>query len=145
MLSGVCFPRRNSGSEKSIMVITDPVGDLLTRIRNAAAVKKREVVVPYSKLREDIAKVLKKEGYAFSVKKEKADLKIEIAYKRRRPLITQVKNISRPGVRIYRKASKIREPLGGAGITIISTSQGVMSGKEAKKKGLGGEVLGEVW
>lgn len=126
-------------------VITDPIGDFLTRVRNAAAVSKPTVVVPYSKLRENVAKVIKREGYLTGIKKNKNQLEVEIAYKRRSPVISGVKNVSRPGVRIYRKAREIKEPLGGAGIAIVSTSQGVVSSREAKKKGLGGEVLGEIW
>lgn len=126
-------------------VITDPVGDLLTRIRNAAQARHREVSVPYSKLREAVARVLKKEGYIAGVKKKEQTLVLELAYKRRKPIISGIKNVSKPGLHIYRKANKLPSPLGGAGIAIISTPQGVMSSREARKKGLGGEVFGEVW
>lgn len=126
-------------------LITDPVGDLFARIRNAAMAGRREVYLPYSSLRENIVKVLKKEGYIGKIKKKDDQLMVSLTYKRRQPLITGIKNVSRPGLRIYRGAKKIKEPLGGAGITIVSTPQGVMSSREAKKKGLGGEVLGEVW
>lgn len=126
-------------------IITDPVGDLFARIRNAARVRQQELPVPYSSLRENIVRVLKKEGYVADSKKKGDKLLITLAYKRRQPLITGVRNVSKPGLRIYRGAKDIREPLGGAGITIVSTPGGVMSSREAKKKGLGGEVLGEVW
>lgn len=126
-------------------IITDSAGDLLTRIRNAALASKRETTVPYSRLREGILKVLKKEGYLQSVKKKEGELIIQLTYKRRKPLVTAIKNVSSPGLRIYRKAKDIPRPLGGGGIAIISTSQGVMSSREAKKKNLGGEILGEIW
>lgn len=125
--------------------ITDPVGDLLARIRNAAQARHREVSVPYSKLREAVVKVLQRENYIVGVKKKGQTLVLELAYKRRKPIISGIKNVSKPGLHIYRKKNEIRDPLGGAGIVIISTPQGVMSSREAKKKGLGGEILGEVW
>lgn len=126
-------------------IITDPVGDLLTRIRNAATGRKREVQAPYSRLKHEVAKVLEKEGYLDEVRKEKDTLFLSLVFKRRRPLVTGVHNISRPGLRIYRKSRELPRPLGGAGISIVSTPKGVMSNKEARKKNLGGEVLGEVW
>lgn len=126
-------------------MITDPVGDLLARVRNAALGRSREVVMPYSRLKAEVAKVLEKEGYLAGVSKIKNELSLTLVYKGRRPLITGVKNISRPGLRIYRKKDKLPRPIGGAGISIISTPQGVMSNKDARRKGLGGEVLGEVW
>ena len=121
------------------------VNDFLTRIRNAMLARQREIIVPHSKLKEAVARVLKKEGYLVGVKKEKRNLLVELAYKRRQPIISGVKNVSRPGMRIYRKVNQLPRPLGGAGISIVSTPKGVMSDKEARKKGLGGEVLGEVW
>lgn len=126
-------------------MVTDPVGDLLTRVRNAALRRSREVVMPYSRLKFDIAKVIEKEGYISGVKKIKNELSLTIVYKGRRPLLTGIKNISRPGLRIYRKKDELPRPIGGAGISIISTPQGVMSNKDARKKNLGGEVLGEIW
>lgn len=126
-------------------MVGDPVGDLLTRIRNAAMARKREILVPYSKLKHAVCNTLAKEGYLSEVKKDKNILHVTLAYKRRLPVITSVRNISRPGLRIYRGAKALPRPLGGAGISIVSTSQGVMSNKEARKRRLGGEVLGEIW
>lgn len=126
-------------------MITDPVGDLLTRIRNAARSRKREVTAPYSKLKYAVSQVLLKEGYLDAAKKQGGDLLIAIAYKRRRPVLTGVRNVSRPGLRIYKNVKDIRAPLGGAGVVIISTPKGVLSGREARKQNLGGEILGEVW
>ncbi|MBI4032940.1 MAG: 30S ribosomal protein S8 [Candidatus Blackburnbacteria bacterium] len=126
-------------------MITDPVGDLLARVRNAALCRGREVLMPYSRLKLEVSKVLEREGYLSEVKKIKNELSLTLAFKGRRSVVTGIKNVSRPGLRIYRKSEELPRPLGGAGISIISTPQGVMSNKEARKKGLGGEVLGEVW
>lgn len=126
-------------------MITDPVGDLLTRIRNAAKSRNKEVTAPYSKLKYAVSLVLRKEGYLSDAKKQGNELLLTLAYKRRQPLLTGVKNVSRPGMRIYRKAKELPRPLGGLGISIVSTPKGVMSNKEASKKKLGGEVLGEIW
>lgn len=126
-------------------MVTDPIGDLLTRIRNAALSRNREISVPYSKFKEAVCQVLKKEGYLDEVQKQENTLALTLVFKRRQPLITGIKNISRPGLRIYRKAAKLPRPFGGSGISIVSTPKGVMSDKEARKQGLGGEVLGEVW
>lgn len=126
-------------------MITDPIGDLITRIRNAVMAGNSQVVAPYSRLKQAVADVLVREGYLLDAKKVKYDLVINLALKRRKPVITGIKNISRPGLRIYRGAAKLPRPLQGAGVSIISTSKGVLSNKEAFKAGLGGEVLGEVW
>lgn len=126
-------------------MINDPISDLLTRIRNAADARLREITVPDSKLRKAVCDVLVKEGYLSEVKKDGNNLVASLVYKRRSPTITGVKNVSRPGLRIYRGAKELPRPYGGAGIAIISTSQGVMSDKEARKKNIGGQVLGEVW
>lgn len=133
-------------------MIGDPISDLLTRIRNGALAHKSEISAPYSKYKHAVADVLKREGYLLEVKKEERNLVLSIAYRRTaasfkswQPLITGVKNVSRPGVRIYRKAADLPRPLGGSGIAIVSTPAGVLSDKEARKKGVGGEVLGEVW
>lgn len=127
------------------MLITDPTGDLFTRIRNIVMSGKTEVSVPYSRLKEDICKVLVKEGYLSEVKKVNTDLVLNLATTHRKPVLSGLKNVSRPGLRIYRKSQEISRPLGGAGIAIVSTPEGVMTGREARKKRLGGEVLGEVW
>lgn len=126
-------------------VITDPVGDFLTRIRNAALARRKEISSPYSKIRYAIARVLEKEGFVSDVKKSDRSFNLALVYKRRRPVINGIRNISRPGLRVYRGVGELKPPLGGIGITIVSTTKGVMSQKEAKKKGIGGEVLGEVW
>ena len=126
-------------------MIGDPVGDLLTRIRNAAQAQAVELKSPYSRLREEIVRVLKEEGYVESFKKEGNELVIVLAYSRRKPLITGIKNVSKPGLRIYRKSGKLPRPLGGVGISVVSTPRGVMSGGKAWKEKLGGEILALVW
>lgn len=132
-------------------MITDPIGDLLTRIRNAALTRKLELSVPYSKACEAVALVLKDEGYVSQVNRVlvevrgRGQLALTLATKRRKPVITGIRNVSRPGLRIYRQAKKLPNPLSGAGVSIISTSKGVMTDRAARKLGLGGEVLGEVW
>lgn len=126
-------------------MVNYPVADLLTRIRNAAMARKKEILVPYSKLKLAVCQTLEKEGYLSEVKKEKDTLHLVLAYKRRWPVITGVRNISRPGLRVYRGVKNLPRPLGGVGISIVSTPKGVMSDKEARKKNLGGEILGEVW
>lgn len=126
-------------------MITDPIGDLLARIRNAANAGHRSLVVPYSHFKEAVCRVMEKEGYLTDVKKDKGNILITLAFKRRHPVITSVKNVSRPGLRVYKKKDELKRVLGGQGVSIISTPKGVMSGKEAREKGLGGEVLAEVW
>lgn len=127
------------------MKTTDPVSDLLTRIRNIVMAGKHQVTVPYSKLKESISLVLKEEGYVSDVQRVQGDLVLTLTVSHRKPIITGIKSVSKPGLRIYRKADKLPRPLRGAGISIVSTPEGVMSGKKAQDKRLGGEVLGEVW
>ena len=127
------------------MIITDPVSDLFTRIRNIVMAGKTEKSVPYSRLREDILSVMKKEGYVSEYQKVKNSLTLNLAVSHRKPIITGLRSVSKPGLRIYRKSDDLPRPLRGAGFSIVSTPQGVMSNKEARQKRLGGEVLGEVW
>jgi len=132
--------------------MTDPIADMLTRIRNAQAVGHSTVSIPFSKIKYSIAEILAKEGFVKNVskvgQKTKKVIKIELKYedaKNTIPVISGLKRISKPGRRIYIKAKEIKSVLGGRGISIISTSQGLMTGKEAKRKKLGGEILCEVW
>jgi len=132
--------------------MTDPIADMLTRISNALAVGKPEVVLPFSKLKFSVAEILKQYGYIKSVEKvEKGsngssydELKIILKYLGSQPAITSLRRISKPGRRIYAPNDKLPIVLNNLGIAIISTSQGVMTNKEAKKKNLGGEVLCEI-
>jgi len=128
---------------------TDPISDMLTRIRNAARVKRPHVDVPASKLKSGLAEVLKREGYIWDWQVVEADpvsqLRIELKYGANgEEVIQSIKSVSTPGRRVYRKAKELRPVLGGMGITIISTSKGIVSDREARQKNIGGEVLCEV-
>ena len=132
------------------MVVTDPVADMLTRIRNAVAMKYKEVKMPISKTKLEIAKILKDEGFIEEYQIEKDDvqstlvLTLKYGAKKER-VITGLKRISKPGLRVYAKATELPKVLGGFGIAIISTSKGIMTDKEARKQKLGGEVLAYIW
>lgn len=132
--------------------MTDPISDMLTRIRNASMVKKNEVLVPMSKIKLEIARILKNEGWVLDVEEIKGgkeifkDIRIILKYKKSgKPFITSIKRISKPGLRIYVKKENLPRVLNNMGFAIISTPQGLMTNKEARKKGLGGEVLCEVY
>ncbi|HKV23301.1 MAG TPA: 30S ribosomal protein S8 [Candidatus Acidoferrum sp.] len=130
---------------------TDPIADFLTRIRNAAAAKHQRVDVPASKLKTEIARILKEEGYISTFKtvdenKTRRMLRVFLKYTPdRRSVITGIKRISRPGARCYLGSTEIRPVVGGLGINIMTTPKGVMSGRAARKAKLGGEILCEVW
>lgn len=127
------------------MSMTDPIGDMLTRIRNAQAVTRKTVSMPSSKVKEAIASVLKDEGYIldYQVTKDgvKPVLEIQLKYYQGKPVIDQLQRFSRPGLRQYRGVDDIPSVLGGLGVAIVSTSQGIMSDKSARKQKVGGEVL----
>ncbi len=132
------------------MSVTDPIADLLTRVRNANQMRYNEVVVPSSNVKLTIVDIMKKEGYIANYKVEKNDVQDNIiitlkygANKER--VISGLKRISKPGLRVYAKKDEVPTVLNGLGISIISTSQGIMTGKEAKKLNLGGEVLAYIW
>jgi small subunit ribosomal protein S8 len=130
--------------------MTDPIADMLTRIRNAVAAKHSRVDVPASKLKLEIARILKEEGYInnFVLKGEgpKRLIRIFLRYDARgTSSITHLQRVSRPGRRVYVPSQKIPRVLGGYGINIVSTSRGLMSGKTARKENIGGEVLAEVY
>lgn len=129
--------------------VTDPIADLLTRVRNAAAGQKHEMFVPYSKIKNEIVRILKDEGYItdFSLDTEGAHPRIKITNKiaNRTSAITGLKRVSRPGLRRYVGAQEIPRVLGGMGVAILSTSRGVLSGRDAKKQNVGGELLAYIW
>ena len=132
------------------MSVTDPIADLLTRMRNANQMRYNEVVVPSSKLKLEIVKILKAEGYITDYKVEKGQVQdnivITLKYgKNKERVISGLKRISKPGLRVYAKAEEIPTVLNALGISIVSTSKGIMTGKEARKENLGGEVLAYVW
>ena len=132
------------------MVVTDPIADMLTRIRNANQLKYNEVLVPTSKLKVGIADILKNEGYINGYSIEDSEngsmIKIELKYgAKKERVITGLKRISKPGLRVYAKADEMPRVLNGLGIAIVSTSDGLMTDKEARAKKIGGEVLAYIW
>ena len=131
-------------------MITDPIADMLTRIRNALKARHPKVDVPASRLKTEIARILKEEGYILNYKVAeegvRKTIKIYLKYQANtRPAITELTRVSRPGCRVYVRRSEIPRVLGGMGINILTTPRGVMTGRQARKQGLGGEVLCEVW
>ena len=127
------------------MSMSDPIADMLTRIRNAQLAEKTAVAVPASKLKVSIAKVLKDEGYIedFALRGEgaKRALEIGLKYYAGRPVIERIERVSRPGLRIYKPAKDIPQVMNGLGVAIVSTSRGVMTDRKARQTGVGGEVL----
>lgn len=129
---------------------TDPIADMLTRIRNAVMARHDSVVIPASKMKKQIADLLKSEGFVkncvLESKKPQGLIKVDLRYDENgNPLLLGLKRVSKPGLRVYAPKNKIPSVYGGMGISIISTSQGIMTGETAKRKGVGGEVLCYVW
>lgn len=132
------------------MVVTDPVADMLTRIRNANAMKYKEVSMPVSKTKTEIARILKEEGFIedYKVRNDKPQKTLVLTLKytnKKERVITGLKRISKPGLRVYTKSTDVPKVLNGFGIAIISTSKGIMTDKEARKQSLGGEVMAYIW
>jgi small subunit ribosomal protein S8 len=129
--------------------VTDPIADLLARVRNGASAQKLDIFIPYSRMKADVARILKEEGYItdYSVDTSAAHPRIKITNKlaNRSSAITGLKRVSRPGLRRYVGAKEIPRVLGGMGISILSTPRGIMSGRQAKKENVGGELLAYVW
>jgi small subunit ribosomal protein S8 len=139
-------------STYNVGVVSDPIADMLTRIRNANKARRTDVYVPGSRVKGELARVLKEEGYIASFEVEKpsggAGELLKITFKARsdrQRVISGIKRISKPGLRVYARKTEIPRVLGGLGLVILSTSQGVMSGRSAMRAGLGGEVLCYVW
>ena len=131
-------------------VVTDTIADMLTRIRNANSMGYAEVTIPASKLKIEMAKILKEEGFIkdYKVSSENVQKTIELTLKygnKKERVITGLKRISKPGLRVYVKSDEVPKVLNGLGIAIISTSKGIMTDKEARRQNLGGEVLAYVW
>jgi len=132
------------------MTMTDPVADFLTRLRNANSAYHETISLPYSKLKAGIAEILKSEGFVGAVKVEDAEvgktLIVDLKYgPNRERTIVGIKRVSKPGLRVYAKSDELPRVLGGLGIAILSTSSGLLTDRQAAKKGVGGEVLAYVW
>lgn len=134
------------------MSMTDPIANFLTLMRNAIKARKESVDIPFSKVKEQIAAILKSSGYVKNVKKiddhKQGALRIYLKYDRNRqktPAITKLKRVSKPGLRVYKKSEEIKPVLGGIGIAIISTSKGIKTDKECRDINLGGEILCQIW
>ena len=132
------------------MIVNDPIADMLTRIRNANQMRYKEVEVPASKIKLEIAKILQEEGFVSEYKIKKNNLQnviiLSLKYgSNKERVITGLKRISKPGLRVYAKAEEMPKVLNGLGIAIVSTSKGVMTNKQAKASLLGGEVLAYIW
>ena len=131
-------------------MMTDPIADMLTRIRNASRAHHENVVVPVSRTKREIARILKEEGFVADYEEVRegptALLRIELKYVGgKAPVVSGLKRISKPGLRVYARKTDIPRVLGGLGIVIVSTSQGIMTGSQARRAQLGGEVLAYVW
>ena len=132
------------------MNVSDPIADMLTRIRNASRARHTEVVVPASRTKREIARILLEEGFIAAVDEEhegpRQMLRVTLKYvDGKAPVVSGLKRISKPGLRVYARKTEIPRVLGGLGIVIVSTSQGIMTGTQAHKAQLGGEVLAYVW
>ncbi len=130
--------------------MTDPIADMLTRLRNAARAHKTEFVVPYSKLKSEIARILEKEGYIAGFELERTqkgrpNLKIRNKFVNKASAIAGLRRVSKPGLRRYVQADKVPRVLGGMGIAVLSTSRGVLTGHEARRQNVGGELLAYIW
>ena len=130
-------------------MVTDPIADMLTRIRNANQMRYKEVEVPASKMKNEIARILKSEGFIVDYKVKRNNIQdilvLSLKYVDKERVITGLKRISKPGLRVYVKAEEVPTVLNGLGIAIMSTSKGVMTDKEARVNSLGGEVLAYIW
>ena len=130
--------------------MTDPIADMLTRLRNAARAHKTEFLVPYSRLKSEIARILEKEGYIAgfeleTTQKGRPNLKIRNKFVNKASAIAGLSRVSRPGLRRYVKADEVPRVLGGMGIAVFSTSRGVLTGHEARRQNVGGELLAYIW
>jgi len=130
-------------------VVSDPISDFLTRFKNATMAQKEDFTAPFSKMKEQIARILKEEGYIWSYEKvgegPEALLKAKPRYSGSTPALKNLKRVSRPGLRSYVGADEVPKVLGGMGIAILSTSKGIMAGHTARKNNIGGELLALVW
>ncbi|MFC1632897.1 30S ribosomal protein S8 [Patescibacteria group bacterium] len=128
---------------------SDPIADLITKIRNGLMVQKNTITVPYSQIKENLANVLVAEGYLHKVKKTEEEghpaLEIVLKYVDKEPAIREIKRVSKPGHRIYRSSKELSKVYQGLGVGIVTTPQGIFTSREARSKGLGGELICQVW
>lgn len=131
------------------MVMTDPIADMLTRIRNANIVRSKTVEIPSSRIKQDMAQILKEEGFVDDVEVldegKQGIIRLHLKYSGKERVISGLKRISRPGLRVYAGKDELPRVLGGLGVAILSTSQGIMTDKKARTSGIGGEVLCYIW
>ena len=132
------------------MNVSDPIADMLTRVRNASRARHTEVIVPASRTKREIARILKEEGFIADVREERDGvaqlLRLQLKYVDGKvPVVSGLKRISKPGLRVYARKTDIPRVLGGLGVVIVSTSKGIMTGSQAKQAQLGGEILAYVW
>jgi small subunit ribosomal protein S8 len=132
------------------MNVSDPIADMLTRVRNASRARHTEVLIPASRTKREIARILKEEGFIADVREEREgvtpSLRLQLKYVDGKvPVVSGLKRISKPGLRVYAQKTDIPRVLGGLGIVIVSTSKGIMTGSQAKQAQLGGEILAYVW
>jgi small subunit ribosomal protein S8 len=131
---------------KGIGMPNDPVADLLTRVRNAAVARHETVSIPTSRMKADVARILRDEGYISGYDQPNArELVLRLKYIGKIPAVAGLRRISKPGLRVYARKNEMPRVLGGLGVVIVSTSSGLMTGRQAERKGLGGEVLAYVW
>jgi small subunit ribosomal protein S8 len=132
------------------MNVSDPIADMLTRVRNASRARHTEVIVPASRTKREIARILKEEGFIADVREERDGpsmlLRLQLKYVDGKvPVVSGLKRISKPGLRVYARKTDIPRVLGGLGVVIVSTSKGIMTGSQARQAELGGEILAYVW
>jgi small subunit ribosomal protein S8 len=131
------------------MVMTDPIADMLTRIRNASTARDKTVEIPFSKVKQEIAKIFKEEGYIldqeFVDNGKQGTLRVRLKYVGKENAISGLKRISKPGLRVYAQKDEIPKVLGGLGIAVLSTSKGIMTDRKARAEGVGGEVICYLW
>lgn len=129
-------------------MLIDPISDMLTRLRNAQAVRKSEVILPFSKLKFSLGKILEQEGFVNKVEQDteagRPVLRVVLKYNRREPAIRFIKRVSKPGRRVYMKTNELQQVLSGQGFSIVSTSNGLMTNRQARVRKLGGEVICEI-
>lgn len=131
------------------MVMTDPIADMLTRIRNASTARDKTVEIPFSKVKQELAKIFKEEGYIqdqeFIDNGKQGTIRVHLKYVGKENAISGLKRISKPGLRVYAQKDEIPKVLGGLGIAILSTSKGIMTDRKARAEGIGGEVICYLW